>query len=95
MLGFALGPNCGFFLATSFAIQVRIPDVVYINNRCLLSSSAKSCSARAIVPIPPPQEKMHQPQTTSDKVLHFLVKKVMYRGFNRITGFDFGHTGSG
>mmetsp|Transcript_37785 Transcript_37785/g.60648 ORF Transcript_37785/g.60648 Transcript_37785/m.60648 type:complete len:376 (-) Transcript_37785:406-1533(-) len=30
----------------------------------------------------------HTPETLSDKIMHFLVKTVLYNGFNRITGFD-------
>eukprot|EP00470_Lotharella_oceanica_P004865 CAMPEP_0170167160 /NCGR_PEP_ID=MMETSP0040_2-20121228/637_1 /TAXON_ID=641309 /ORGANISM="Lotharella oceanica, Strain CCMP622" /LENGTH=345 /DNA_ID=CAMNT_0010405089 /DNA_START=76 /DNA_END=1113 /DNA_ORIENTATION=+ len=30
----------------------------------------------------------HKPVTISDKIMHFIVKDVLYHGFNRLTGFD-------
>jgi hypothetical protein len=31
---------------------------------------------------------VHIPETVSDKIMHFLVKAVLYKGFNKLTGFN-------
>ena len=33
--------------------------------------------------------KIHQPKTIGDKAMHYLVKNVLYRGFNYMSGFDY------